>query len=1277
MALKKLTTIRLEHSQPKREHGVWGGIPFLQSLRQSAPLTSVRSSVLEWIQEVGHWNRSYRTSQPTPSKKLPLISLTHLRRFPRPPTAVRWLSGGFLILFLPFILASLLFPNSPRADALDPGLVSYFEFNENTGSSFVSDSSLVEATGVMNNMSSNWVTGVYGSALEFDGTSSYIDVPMHSSYQNTDEFTVMAWVYIDDTSSSYQHIVSAYDYDDSANEHGFIFGRHFSGLGLTVFRGNHHVAVTLSSMPSQSNWHHIAATFDSGNEIKLYLNGVEQTPNVSDSSGTPNYTVTYDYTNSGPDVPPLRIGARSDSTEAYFNGRIDEVKLYDYVRNDTQIVEDMTQQAESPLAPTFAADSLHDKIRTNDTTPQIRFSAVDEQGEDVVYQVEWSTNSDFTGASSAASDANAGFQNLDTPADSSPFTEGQKVAYTWQTPLTNSTLYFYRVRAKDPAGSGSYGAWSETRTFTVDTSLTANGWSETHAAQFATDTLDPGLEIDTTNNRVQSTGLVTVESADSDSNWASSNTDVLTVSASSVGQQEGSGLIMLTPNGDWWNNWWRKRKAITISNTAGALSGYQVLLDVSYDSDMQSDFDDLRFTNATGTELDYWLESKTDSSSALVWVETDSLAASGDTTIYMYYGNSAATSASSAANTFTVGIKHFTGSCPSGNAACSSMDNHTEADTIRSTLSPSSVTDVTVINDNTGGDYFYRRYRFLFVPNSSGNHSFGVNVDDAGDFGAFPGDGYGGGYLTSHPFGAHTVLASWYGLSGTGTCGVSGTVGTTSLTAGQGYWIDFLMHEAASGQLAQACIRYAAGAFQTVSTSMTIGTVYRREYTSGAEPTSSFGSEEGMAGQTATATVSSIDLSSADEVSFWVRSDRTGTFMNFHMGESSLTEQTTAFTINAPHTWERKTWDVSGIASGSRDAITKIGVQITDDSTPFSFLIDGIQATGVGGTHHLLSTPINASLITASNWDKFSFSDVETNGSITYKLYYDEGGTPTLIPDIDLPSNSTGFTSSPVDLSMLDTATYPTLYLGAELTYSGGSPQLLDWQVNLNDPPLTPTITYPANTAVINTLMPTLQFASTDTESDYLRYKIEMCLDAEMSLGCETFDQTASQTGWTGQNTQTSTAYTSGTTAQYSITTPLLTVTTYYWRASAIDPGGSNWWGEAHSPVWSFTTPNLMPPAACILEESTDDSTLLLRWDDPNLIETGYEIERNVSEAGFAAFETTSANVTSTTDTDITLGNIYTYRIRALLGESTSDWCNFPILNLKQGSLQLEGIRVE
>ena len=95
--------------------------------------------------------------------------------------------------------------------------------------------------------------------------------------------------------------------------------------------------------------------------------------------------------------------------------------------------------------------------------------------------------------------------------------------------------------------------------------------------------------------------------------------------------------IMNQPN--WWNCDWGKRKQITINNAGSSvLTDFPAYIRVMYDSDMQNDYDDLRFISGT-TELDYEIEYH-DNSYADMWVRIPTLAI-GTTTIYMYYDNPA------------------------------------------------------------------------------------------------------------------------------------------------------------------------------------------------------------------------------------------------------------------------------------------------------------------------------------------------------------------------------------------------------------------------------------------------------------------------------------------------------------------------------------------------------------------------------------------------------------------------------------------------------------
>jgi hypothetical protein len=134
----------------------------------------------------------------------------------------------------------------------------------------------------------------------------------------------------------------------------------------------------------------------------------------------------------------------------------------------------------------------------------------------------------------------------------------------------------------------------------------------------------------------------------------------------------------------------------------------------------------------------------------------------------------------------------------------------------------------------------------------------------------------------------------------------------------------------------------------------------------------------------------------------------------------------------------------------------------------------------------------------------------------------------------------------------------------------------------------TPTVIAPANNSIGASVTPQFQIRSSDgSGADYARYKVVLCTNAGMTTGCQTFDQTASQTGWSGQDSQAGTAYvtsstlTSSTIANYTVQSALSFGTPYYWQAYAIDPGDSNTWSSATS-VQTFTT-SFVPNAPTLI----------------------------------------------------------------------------------------------
>ena len=112
----------------------------------------------------------------------------------------------------------------------------------------------------------------------------------------------------------------------------------------------------------------------------------------------------------------------------------------------------------------------------------------------------------------------------------------------------------------------------------------------------------------------------------------------------------------------WYSASWSKKRPILINNTGGgALSYYQVgdgtgrPLNITYDSDMNANFSDIRVVNDTsGTTVPYWIESQSDGEWCNIWFNATAIPADSWTndTYYLYYGNAEASSASNGVNTF-------------------------------------------------------------------------------------------------------------------------------------------------------------------------------------------------------------------------------------------------------------------------------------------------------------------------------------------------------------------------------------------------------------------------------------------------------------------------------------------------------------------------------------------------------------------------------------------------------------------------------------------------
>jgi hypothetical protein len=150
---------------------------------------------------------------------------------------------------------------------------------------------------------------------------------------------------------------------------------------------------------------------------------------------------------------------------------------------------------------------LFDNEKTGTTTPSFTFFSTDPQNDDLVYQISLSQTTDFAASTTRSSNAHAGFVNIASSTDASPFVAGDTIRFTLQPgdALSNGTTYWWRVRARDPGGGDTWSVWSPLRSFTVDTGVTVSTWFQTTDEQFDTDTLNDTETFGSDNVRITTT----------------------------------------------------------------------------------------------------------------------------------------------------------------------------------------------------------------------------------------------------------------------------------------------------------------------------------------------------------------------------------------------------------------------------------------------------------------------------------------------------------------------------------------------------------------------------------------------------------------------------------------------------------------------------------------------------------------------------------------------------------------------------------------------------
>jgi Concanavalin A-like lectin/glucanases superfamily len=238
----------------------------------------------------------------------------------------------FLLLLVSSVLAfSTLLTRAEGTSYTQPsGLVGYWNFDQGSGT-IADDSSGYNNQGTI--YGASWTSGKINGALSFDGLDDYVDCGNSETLDPTQGATIEAWVKFDQLPSVAGHIMAiagrsgmGTDLDlQTEQDNKFKF---FIGPGAPI------VAVS-NTVVETNKWYHIAGTYQANNNMKIYVNGaLEQTISINLARNTnPN---------------KFGIGQSLHWADRFFDGTIDEVKIFNRPLSEEEIEAEYIQVSISP-----------------------------------------------------------------------------------------------------------------------------------------------------------------------------------------------------------------------------------------------------------------------------------------------------------------------------------------------------------------------------------------------------------------------------------------------------------------------------------------------------------------------------------------------------------------------------------------------------------------------------------------------------------------------------------------------------------------------------------------------------------------------------------------------------------------------------------------------------------------------------------------------------------------------------------------------------------------
>lgn len=218
---------------------------------------------------------------------------------------------------------------------LAQGPIAAYHFNEGTGTALL-DASGNNVNGVLQG-GATWSTqGQFGGCLLLNGTTAYVDLGNPPSFNMTGSMTISAWVNAAANPADDGQIVaksdgsSGWQFKSSPDVSPHQFGIGIRGSGVNVQR----YSTTLRQL---NTWYFVAGVYNAANQtLSIYVNGVLDNGTLRDGPVPPSQ---------GTSGVNANIGRRTGGF--YFNGRIDNMRIYNRALSSGEIVSDMN----TPVLP--------------------------------------------------------------------------------------------------------------------------------------------------------------------------------------------------------------------------------------------------------------------------------------------------------------------------------------------------------------------------------------------------------------------------------------------------------------------------------------------------------------------------------------------------------------------------------------------------------------------------------------------------------------------------------------------------------------------------------------------------------------------------------------------------------------------------------------------------------------------------------------------------------------------------------------------------------------